>query len=323
MNRKKLVGGLLAGAALAACIAIGAERAVAFRGGGFGGFHGGGGFRGFHGGGGFRGGSFGGGGARFGDRGFADRSTDAGFGRGGFGNVHNAGAFSDRRHIPAEPSRVSAQCRPVPGSPSGSAAKRVAGPAEPHHRGQPAAAKPHQRGQPASVESYHRSELPAGPTSGHLEQLPRQLGRILFGSWPGRRSGDWRQHSGTAGRRSRDLGRRKPVLLRERRLLRAARRTVCCRPAAARGGRGNSAALLLYRLVGSATDLDCGGAFYSTVQNGYQVVPPPIGSTVSALPSGAVDQNIDGTTYFVFGGAYYRPFYSGSSVIYQVVAKPA
>jgi len=217
MNRKKLVGGLLAGAALAACIAIGAERAVAFRGGGFGGFHGGGGFRGggvggFHGGGGFRGGSFGGGGARFGDRGFADRSTDAGFGRGGFGNVHNAGAFSDRRHIPAEPSRVSAQCRPVPGSPSGSAAKRVAGPAEPHHRGQPAAAKPHQRGQPASVESYHRSELPAGPTSGHLEQLPRQLGRILFGSWPGRRSGDWRQHSGTAGRRSRDLGRRKPVV---------------------------------------------------------------------------------------------------------------
>jgi hypothetical protein len=28
-------------------------------------------------------------------------------------------------------------------------------------------------------------------------------------------------------------------------------------------------------------------------------------------------------TYFVFGGAYYRPFYSGSSVIYEVVAKPA
>ena len=39
--------------------------------------------------------------------------------------------------------------------------------------------------------------------------------------------------------------------------------------------------------------------------------------------SGAVDQNINGTTYFIFGSAYYRPFYSGSSVIYQVVAKPA
>jgi hypothetical protein len=44
---------------------------------------------------------------------------------------------------------------------------------------------------------------------------------------------------------------------------------------------------------------------------------------VSALPSGAVDQNIAGGTYFTFGGAYYRPFYSGSTVIYEVVAKPA
>jgi len=48
-----------------------------------------------------------------------------------------------------------------------------------------------------------------------------------------------------------------------------------------------------------------------------------IGSTVTTLPNGAVDQNIKGQTYFVFGGAYYRPFYSGSSVIYEVVAKPA
>jgi hypothetical protein len=30
-----------------------------------------------------------------------------------------------------------------------------------------------------------------------------------------------------------------------------------------------------------------------------------------------------GATYFTFGGAWYRPFYSGSSVIYLVVAKPA
>jgi hypothetical protein len=36
-----------------------------------------------------------------------------------------------------------------------------------------------------------------------------------------------------------------------------------------------------------------------------------------------VDENIKGTTYFTFGGAYYQPFYSGSSVIYEVVAKPA
>jgi hypothetical protein len=53
------------------------------------------------------------------------------------------------------------------------------------------------------------------------------------------------------------------------------------------------------------------------------VIPPPVGATVTTLPSGAVDQNIDGATYFTYGGAYYRPFYSGSTVIYMVVAKPA
>ena len=75
-------------------LVIGVEGAAAFRGGfggfrggGFGGFHGGG-FGGFHGGGfhgfgggGFHFGGFGSGGSRFGDGGFADRSTDAGFGR--------------------------------------------------------------------------------------------------------------------------------------------------------------------------------------------------------------------------------------------------
>jgi hypothetical protein len=53
------------------------------------------------------------------------------------------------------------------------------------------------------------------------------------------------------------------------------------------------------------------------------VIPPPIGATVTSLPNGAVDQNVKGVTYFTFGGAWYRPFYSGSSVIYLVVAKPA
>jgi hypothetical protein len=43
----------------------------------------------------------------------------------------------------------------------------------------------------------------------------------------------------------------------------------------------------------------------------------------AALPSGAVDRNINGITYFVFGGAYYRPYYSGSSVFYEVVSSPA
>jgi hypothetical protein len=54
--------------------------------------------------------------------------------------------------------------------------------------------------------------------------------------------------------------------------------------------------------VGTAPNLDCGGAFYATVPSAYQVIPPPVGATVTTLPSGAVDQNINGTTYFTFGG---------------------
>ncbi|MGA8194976.1 MAG: hypothetical protein WB902_16545, partial [Acetobacteraceae bacterium] len=77
-------GMLLAGSAMAVCLTIGVDRAAAFRG-GFGGFHGGG----------FHSGGFHGGGSRFGDGGFSDRSSDAGFGRGGFGSVHNASAFTD------------------------------------------------------------------------------------------------------------------------------------------------------------------------------------------------------------------------------------
>ena len=75
-------------------------------------------------------------------------------------------------------------------------------------------------------------------------------------------------------------------------------------------------------LGGSGTGLDCGGAFYASVAGGYQVIQPPIGATTWSLASGAVDQNVNGTTYFAYGGAYYRPYYSGSSVYYEVVANP-
>ena len=76
-------------------------------------------------------------------------------------------------------------------------------------------------------------------------------------------------------------------------------------------------------LGGGGTGLDCGGAFYAPVAGGYQVIPPPIGATVWTLPSGAVDQNVNDVTYFAYGGAYYRPIYSGSGVYYEVVANPA
>ena len=74
--------------------------------------------------------------------------------------------------------------------------------------------------------------------------------------------------------------------------------------------------------LGSGRTYDCGGAFYSSVPNGYEVIPPPIGITVATLPNGAVDQTIGGVTYFTYGGAWYRPMYSGGGVTYQVVSKP-
>jgi hypothetical protein len=68
-------------------------------------------------------------------------------------------------------------------------------------------------------------------------------------------------------------------------------------------------------LGNGGTGLDCGGAFYAAVPGGYQVIAPPVGATTWTLPDGAVDQNVNGVTYFSYGGAYYRPIYSGSASI--------
>ncbi|MCL4245704.1 MAG: hypothetical protein KJ002_11325, partial [Candidatus Dadabacteria bacterium] len=73
---------------------------------------------------------------------------------------------------------------------------------------------------------------------------------------------------------------------------------------------------------GETAYYDCGGAYYSSVSQGYQVVSPPIGATVNTLPNGAVSETIGGTTYYSYGGAYYQPYYSGGSVIYRIVQNP-
>ena len=50
--------------------------------------------------------------------------------------------------------------------------------------------------------------------------------------------------------------------------------------------------------------------------------PAPAIATYT-LPNGAVARTVNGVTCYSFGGAYYRPYYSGSSVFYEVVANPA
>ena len=74
---------------------------------------------------------------------------------------------------------------------------------------------------------------------------------------------------------------------------------------------------------GGGKTYDCGGAFYSKVPNGWRVIPPPIGAKVTSLPNGAVNQTVAGTTYNTFGGAWSKPVYLRSGVIYDVVTKPA
>jgi hypothetical protein len=74
--------------------------------------------------------------------------------------------------------------------------------------------------------------------------------------------------------------------------------------------------------LGDTPYFDCGGAYYAQVSNGYEVVTPPIGATVAALPNGAVSKTINGVNYFTFAGTYYQPFYSGSDVIYKIVQDP-
>ena len=57
---------------------------------------------------------------------------------------------------------------------------------------------------------------------------------------------------------------------------------------------------------------------------GYQPAPygtAALGTTVYSLPPGAMATTINGSTYFTENGVYYKPFYSGSQVVY-VVSQP-
>jgi len=54
----------------------------------------------------------------------------------------------------------------------------------------------------------------------------------------------------------------------------------------------------------------------------YEVITPPVGASVPELPEGATSKKVNDQAYFVYAETYYKPFYSGSDVIYQVVKDP-
>jgi len=52
------------------------------------------------------------------------------------------------------------------------------------------------------------------------------------------------------------------------------------------------------------------------------VQAPPIGSTVGVLPGGCATVSAPGTVIYNCNNVYYRPFYQGTSLVYQVVTYP-
>ena len=54
----------------------------------------------------------------------------------------------------------------------------------------------------------------------------------------------------------------------------------------------------------------------------FEVVEPPAGATVQNIPEDAKKQKVGDEDYFVYGSTWYKPFYSGSDVVYMVVPKP-
>ena len=52
------------------------------------------------------------------------------------------------------------------------------------------------------------------------------------------------------------------------------------------------------------------------------VAPPPVGAMVVALPPGCATMNVGGIAYQNCGGAFYRPDFYGTQLVYTVVPPP-
>jgi hypothetical protein len=57
------------------------------------------------------------------------------------------------------------------------------------------------------------------------------------------------------------------------------------------------------------------GVYYEPAPEGYSVVAPPVGATISSLPAGATGISINGTIYFYAGGAFYLQQPNGFAVV--------
>lgn len=73
--------------------------------------------------------------------------------------------------------------------------------------------------------------------------------------------------------------------------------------------------------VGQETYYYCKGVFYQKVirEQTYVIVPPPIGAVVFTIPQGYQLMLIDGASYYVFEGVFYKHVLDGYKVIYPPV----
>jgi hypothetical protein len=92
-------------------------------------------------------------------------------------------------------------------------------------------------------------------------------------------------------------------------------------------GGSNTGEVLGAAALGAVGGMAVGSMITANTQNtaapayGYApppAYPPPVGTMVYALPAGAYSASINGGTYYVANGVYYKAFYSGSQVVYMV-----
>jgi hypothetical protein len=62
------------------------------------------------------------------------------------------------------------------------------------------------------------------------------------------------------------------------------------------------------------------GVYYQQSGDGYTVVNPPAGQTVTALPPGAVQTTLDGQVAYQANGIYYQPVMQNGATVYKTVA---
>ena len=71
--------------------------------------------------------------------------------------------------------------------------------------------------------------------------------------------------------------------------------------------------------MGPATYYYAGGAFYVQQPQGFAVVTPHPGITVTTLPPGATSVNINGALFYQADGAYFQPMIQGGITVYTTV----